>query len=158
MNFVHLIFHSPFYKIVEKSFARLYKNEITKSYINKTYDENNNNEWTKAIEKEWMGVARKDFENRVHPSLTFSQRIGNMYTPSIYSSLISLIANLPDMENPDDTKNVSLFSYGSGLISSVFGITIHNTGQVSDFDDCYSLESLKSVVDSVLFFLVFERE
>ena len=65
-------------------------------YINKTYDENNNNEWTKAIEKEWMGVAREDFENRVHPTLTFSQRIGNMYTPSIYSSLVSLIANLED--------------------------------------------------------------
>lgn len=149
-TFDYLIFHSPFYKIVEKSFARLYKNEITKSYINKTFDENNNNEWTKAIEKEWMGVARQDFENRVHPSLTFSQRIGNMYTPSIYSSLVSLIANLPDMENPDDTKNVSLFSYGSGLISSIFGITIHNTGQVSDCDDCFSLENLKSNFKQIL--------
>merc|ERR1711972_564505 len=87
-----------------------------------------------------MGVAREDFEKKVHPSLTFSQRIGNMYTPSIYSSLVSLIAKLP--ENESDC-NISLFSYGSGLISSIFGLTIHNTPQVSNSDECFSLDSLK---------------
>ena len=94
-----------------------------------------------------MGVAREDFENRVHPTLTFSQRIGNMYTPSIYSSLVSLIANLEDNNSSKSSYNVSLFSYGSGLISSIFGITVHNSAQIEQekFEECFSLKSLKSV-------------
>jgi len=79
--------------------------------------------------------------------LTFSERIGNMYTPSVYASLISLISQLPDVETAGHSKNVTMFSYGSGLVSSIFGLTIHNSPQnmLSESEkNIYSLRTLKA--------------
>jgi hydroxymethylglutaryl-CoA synthase len=58
---------------------------------------------------------------KVDPSLKIPQRIGNIYTGSLYSCLISLLVNIPDIKN----KNVLLFSYGSGLCSSMLNVKIH---------------------------------
>lgn len=154
-TFDYLIFHSPYYKLVEKAFARLYKNDTTQSYINKTNDMNNNNEWTKGVEKHWMGLAKDAFLSKVHPAMEFSQRLGNMYTPSVYAALVSLISKLPTSTstesscdqstciNNSDSHNVSIFSYGSGFVSSMFGLTIYNKPQVPLLDKCFSLENLQ---------------
>lgn len=67
---------------------------------------------------------------KVDPTLQISQRIGNIYTGSLYSCLISLLVFRPEIKN----KNVMLFSYGSGLCSSMFSVKIHsnplNRGQI----------------------------
>lgn len=59
---------------------------------------------------------------KVHPTLHISQRIGNIYTGSLFSCLISLLINNPQIKN----KNAMLFSYGSGLCSSMLSIKIRS--------------------------------
>lgn len=39
-EFDYHIFHSPFYKLVEKGFARLYKNDVTQNYDTHVQDQN----------------------------------------------------------------------------------------------------------------------
>jgi len=137
-EFDYHIFHSPYYKLVEKGFARLYKNDETQNYDTHVQDQNNNNEWTKAVEKQWMVKARDLFLAKVDPSLEYSQRCGNMYTPSIYAALWSLVAKV----QPKNVTKVSIFSYGSGLISSMFGVELHEK-PLFDTCDQFSLENLK---------------
>lgn len=60
--------------------------------------------------------------SRVDPTLQISQRIGNIYTGSLFSCLVSLLTSFPDIKN----KNVMLFSYGSGLCSSMLTVKIHS--------------------------------
>lgn len=60
--------------------------------------------------------------SKVDPTLQISQRIGNIYTGSLFSCLVSLLTSVPDIKN----KNVMLFSYGSGLCSSMLTIKIHS--------------------------------
>lgn len=96
-----LCFHSPFYKMVMKAYAHMYKQE----YPNGTDEEIN-----------------KNFSAKVHPTLHISQRIGNIYTGSLFSCLVSLLISGLDIKN----KNAMLFSYGSGLCSSLLMIKIHD--------------------------------
>ena len=57
----------------------------------------------------------EEFKKKVDPTLQISQRIGNIYTGSLYSCLISLLTVNPEIKD----KNVMLFSYGSGLMASM---------------------------------------
>ena len=56
------------------------------------------------------------FEKSVKPSLKISSECGNMYTASVYGSISSLLQGLQDVSG----KNALIFSYGSGLASSLF--------------------------------------
>jgi len=60
--------------------------------------------------------------SKVDPTLYVSQRLGNIYTGSLYSCLISLLITNSEIKN----KNVLLFSYGSGLCSSMLSIKVHS--------------------------------
>lgn len=91
-------FHSPFYKMVQKAFSALMKQEGTPS------------------DEEIMNV----FKEKVDPAMYISRRIGNIYTGSLYANLISLLITNPDIKN----KNAMLFSYGSGLCSSMLTVRI----------------------------------
>lgn len=94
-------FHSPFYKMVQKAYAHLHKLENPSSSPEE---------------------INKVFMEKVHPSLQISQRIGNIYTGSLYSCLISLLVSGLEIVG----KNVMLFSYGSGLCSSMLTAKIHS--------------------------------
>lgn len=59
---------------------------------------------------------------KVHPTLHISQRIGNIYTGSLFSCLISLLVKNPLIKN----KNAMLFSYGSGLCASMLTVKIRS--------------------------------
>lgn len=96
----YFCFHSPFYKMVQKAYFKLASLEQNKS----------NEELTKS------------FMEKVDPTLHISQRIGNIYTGSLYSCLISLLVSKLELKN----KNVMLFSYGSGLCSSMLSVKIHS--------------------------------
>jgi len=56
----------------------------------------------------------------VNPSLFISQRLGNIYTGSLYACLFSLLYTNPNIAN----KQALLFSYGSGLCSTMMELTI----------------------------------
>jgi hydroxymethylglutaryl-CoA synthase len=92
-------FHCPYYKMVQKAFTALIKTQ----YPN--------------ISPESIG---KMFEDKVQPSLFISQRVGNIYTGSLYACLYSLLYKNPQIR---DQKGL-LFSYGSGLCSSMLQVKI----------------------------------
>lgn len=62
------------------------------------------------------------FEEKTKKSLFLANQVGNMYTPSVYSGLVSLLINEP-VENLSD-RRIGVFSYGSGLASTMYSIKI----------------------------------
>ncbi|XP_031472500.1 uncharacterized protein LOC116244767 [Nymphaea colorata] len=113
----YLCFHTPFYKMIQKAFDSLVK-----------VDKPN----TTAQE------AASLFLKKVEPSLFVSKRIGNIYTGSLYACLISLLYKIPDIQN----KNTLLFSYGSGLCSTMLQAQVISNplskSQITDIDNMFN--------------------
>ncbi|KAL0131058.1 hypothetical protein PUN28_002565 [Cardiocondyla obscurior] len=132
-NFDAILFHSPYCKLVRKSFARLAfidflsmpENQIPENYkdilkfrtmkLEDTY-------FNQEIEKAFMQLSKEDFEWKTQPSLLIANQVGNMYTPSVYSGLVSLLISKPINELIGN--KIGIFSYGSGLCSSMYSLTI----------------------------------
>jgi len=132
-NFDAMLFHSPYCKLVRKSFARLAfidflntpENQIPDSHkdamkfhaakLEDTY-------FNQDIEKTFLRLSKADFERKTQPSLLIANQVGNMYTPSVYSGLVSLLISKPISELAGN--KIGIFSYGSGLCSSLYSLTI----------------------------------
>jgi len=140
-DFDHCIFHSPYNKLVQKSYGRLVYNDFlrrpeeypafgqfqtfreSKPAETKT-DRNVINTFSKAVSK--------DYETKVGPSTFLPKRVGNGYTASLYMSLASLLVE-SEIENLLN-KRILAFSYGSGLCSSMFHLKIvDDQKRVCDF-------------------------
>ncbi len=96
----YFCFHSPFYKMVQKAFtkmARVENSELSDKQIGEL------------------------FMKKVHPCMYISQRIGNIYTGSLFSTLLGVMLTESEVEG----KTVGLFSYGSGLCSTLLTGKIH---------------------------------
>jgi len=98
-NYDYALLHAPYQKLVRKAFHRIYELETVE----------------KKAEKE---DSDEDFDKKVKPGLALSNMCGNMYTGSVWASLNSLLVN-EDIK-PDYGKRIMVFSYGSGLASSMF--------------------------------------
>jgi polyketide biosynthesis 3-hydroxy-3-methylglutaryl-CoA synthase-like enzyme PksG len=70
--------------------------------------------------REFVGASpteiEQDFTQRVAPSITYSSKVGNLCSGSVYLGLAGLI----DAVKPDTGYRVGLFSYGSGCSSEFF--------------------------------------
>lgn len=141
-------FHVPTCKLVTKSYARLLYNdyvsnpskfadlidETTRKHIDGlTYDESLTD---KILEKTFVGLAKDETKKRVQPALQVPTNTGNMYTASAWVSLASLLYYV----GSDNLKNkrISIFSYGSGLASTLLSVTVKGDvsaiTKVLDFD------------------------
>lgn len=130
-RFDYVLFHSPTCKLVTKSYARLlyndYRADPTKAEFasvpeeikSVTYEASRTD---RNIEKIFLGLSKKRFGERVKPSITAPTMCGNMYCASVYSGLVSLLANVNSPEL--NGKRVGIFSYGSGLASSFFSFRV----------------------------------
>lgn len=130
-RFDHMCFHAPTCKLVSKSYARLLYNDYLANPSNPifadvpsevkdvSYDASISD---KTIEKTFMALAKKRFASRVQPSIQVPTMCGNMYCASVYGSLISLICNISSEEMQG--KRIGIFSYGSGLASSMFSFRV----------------------------------
>lgn len=132
-NFDAVLFHSPYCKLVQKCFARLAfvdflntpKNRLCDRYkdvanfhaakLEDTY-------FDRDIEKAFVQLSKADFERKTRPSLLIANQVGNMYTPSVYSGLVSLLISKPISELAGN--KIGVFSYGSGLCSSMYSLTV----------------------------------
>lgn len=134
-NFDAFLFHSPYCKLVQKSFARLafvdflntpkericnderYKDAVSfhAAKLEDTY-------FDRDIEKVFMRLSKTDFERKTRPSLLIANQVGNMYTPSVYSGLVSFLLSKPISEFAGN--KIALFSYGSGFCSSMYSLTV----------------------------------
>ncbi|KFU91317.1 hypothetical protein M959_05829, partial [Chaetura pelagica] len=105
-DFKYIIFHTPFCKLVQKSVGRLLLNDFLASpnpdtasglykglqsfrglKLEDTYT-------SKDVEKAFQVASQEIFNQKTKPSLLLSSRNGNMYTPSMYGCLASLLAQL----------------------------------------------------------------
>lgn len=127
------IFHTPYCKLVQKSLARLYLNDFLNSKKKdeeypclEHYKDLNlvDTYFDREIEKTFMERSKSIFEKMTKPSLLLASRVGNMYTPSVYSGLASYLVSLPSDNLAG--KKIGVFSYGSGLASSMYSIKIIN--------------------------------
>lgn len=132
-SFDAMLFHSPYCKLVQKSFARLAlvdflnlpKEEASQKYPELSSFQNVKLEETyfdRDVEKAFLTVSKGDFEKKTKPTLFIANQVGNMYTPSVYSGLVSLLISKP-IEALAGNK-VGVFSYGSGLASSIYSLSI----------------------------------
>lgn len=139
-KFDYMCFHAPTGKLVNKSYARLLYNDylanpdaeqfadVPKELRDLDYEASLAD---RNIEKTFMGLSKKRFEERVKPSTFAPTMCGNMYTASVYSGLCSLIT-LVNAETLDG-KRIGVFSYGSGLASTLFSIRVK--GSIKEMAD-----------------------
>ncbi|KAF3430813.1 hypothetical protein E2986_10128 [Frieseomelitta varia] len=156
-SFDAFLFHSPYCKLVQKSFARLAfidflntsKKEVSEKYpelaqfhdikVEDTY-------FNKDIEKVFLNLSKPEFLQKTQPSLMIANQVGNMYTPSVYTGLASLLINKPIKELAG-TK-VGVFSYGSGLCSTMYSLTI--TKECNEKSDLMKIVSSLSYIKKEL--------
>ncbi|EKG16277.1 hypothetical protein MPH_06511 [Macrophomina phaseolina MS6] len=137
-HFDYFAFHAPTCKLVSKSYGRLLYNDFLANPTHPAFEsvpadlremDYQSSLGDKALEKTFIGLTKKRFAERVFPSIEAPTMCGNMYTASVYASLVSLVSNIPS-----DTlqgKRIGIFSYGSGLASSLFSIRVR--GDVAAF-------------------------
>ena len=124
----HAVFHQPYTKLVQKSYARMAFNEALRepagaykalapfahladteaSYVDKD------------LEKACLAATKADFASKVYPSTFAGRNLGNSYTGSLYAGLISLIAS-QSLKRDD---RALMFSYGSGLAASLYSLRV----------------------------------
>lgn len=135
----YAVFHTPFCRIVQKSLARLMFQDFVSDFgcerslgekfadlakfrdvkLEETFQDEAK---AKEIEKASMKCSKDAYDKKTAPSLCISRNVGNMYTPSLYGCLASLLfsQSLEELAG----KRVMLFSYGSGLASAMFSFRI----------------------------------
>ena len=135
-RFDHVLFHSPTCKLVAKSYARMLYNDFRNSPDNAAFESvpkdlrdlsYEASLTDKTVEKTFMALSKKHFQSRVQPSIQVPTMCGNMYCASVYGSLVSLLSNVASDQLKG--RRVAIFSYGSGLASSLFSMKV--VGDVS---------------------------
>jgi hydroxymethylglutaryl-CoA synthase len=131
----YFLFHSPYNKLVQKSFARVLYHDIRAGRkldsdlcgagdvsevasqwkdtpLADTYKD-------KVLEGKMKELSRSYYDTKVAPGCDASKLIGNTYTASVYLNLAWLVsqqgASLAG-------KNMVLFSYGSGALATMFSL------------------------------------
>lgn len=90
----------------------------------------------KTLEKTFVNAAKALHAERVAPSLTVPTNTGNMYTASLYAALSSLLYYVGS--DALQNKRIGLFSYGSGLASSLFSCKV--VGDIKHITDILDLD------------------
>ena len=139
--FDSVLFHSPYCKLVRKSLARIYLNDFIRNDGDERYEpllkfkdvKLEESYFNRDIERAVLQLSTECFETKTKPSLLLASNVGNMYTASLYGGLISLLISKSPSELAGN--KVCLFSYGSGLASTMFSLTIsEDFGQNSPLD------------------------
>lgn len=143
----HILFHSPYNKLVQKSFGRLVYLDAVSSPesaesqslskwlsvpASQTYED-------KELETALKATAGPLFSAKVSPACELSKQIGNTYTASLYMNLANLLSLYGEQLVG---RRVVLFSYGSGALASMFAI--HPKAKTNDR---FSLDKMQRMLD-----------
>lgn len=120
------VFHSPYNKLVQKSFGRIMYNDFLLHPEKPEYAEfgrfldlePSNTYSNRDVYKTFAKASKADYNTKVATSTILPKAVGNCYTASLYLSLASLIVETDTSELT--SSKVLAFSYGSGLCSSLF--------------------------------------
>lgn len=130
-RFDYMAFHAPTCKLVSKSYARLLYNDYLSDPENPAFKEvapelkdidYQTSLTDKNVEKTFMALTKKRFAQRVQPAISVATMCGNMYCGSVYGGIVGLLSYI----SPNDIlgKKIGVFSYGSGLASSMFSLKV----------------------------------
>ncbi|KAG5410731.1 hypothetical protein IGI04_007050 [Brassica rapa subsp. trilocularis] len=145
----YFVFHSPYNKLVQKSFARLLYNDFLRNassideaakekftpYSSLSLDESYQ---SRDLEKVSQQLAKTYYDAKVQPTTLVPKQVGNMYTASLYAAFASLVHNKhSDLAG----KRVVMFSYGSGSTATMFSL------RLCENQSPFSLSNIASVMD-----------
>lgn len=136
-QFDALVFHTPYCKLVQKSLARISLNDFLLTSdpekrkelypaFHEKFDTIKLEEtyFDRDVEKLFMDYSKATFNQKTKPSLLLANQVGNMYTPSVYSGLVSLLISADCDVSKLNGRHVGVFSYGSGLASTMYSISV----------------------------------
>ncbi|KAI1387439.1 hydroxymethylglutaryl-CoA synthase [Hypoxylon trugodes] len=142
-RFDYLAFHSPTCKVVQKSYARLLYHDYLSDPDSAAFAEvpgdirdmdYNKSLSDKVVEKTFMALTKKRFNERVSPAIQVATNCGNMYCGSLWSGLASLVSYVDSATLQG--KRIGLFSYGSGLAASFLSLRVKgSTEQIAKILD-----------------------
>jgi hydroxymethylglutaryl-CoA synthase len=122
-----VLFHSPYSKLVQKSFGRLLYNDFladpstfpaeTQEFLTVKDPFTN-----KDLEKHFMQLTKEMFTKKTVKSMIVNKNVGNMYCASLYGALCGLISEVDASDLLG--KRIAMFSYGSGLASTMFSLRV----------------------------------
>ena len=75
----------------------------------------------KILDKSVSEEKKAQLQYNFDQSILYSQRVGNIYTGSLFLGLLSLLENRPQLKAGD---RIALFSYGSGAVSEIFSANL----------------------------------
>jgi len=125
----HFVFHSPYNKLVQKSYARLFNVDARrgkdipelKDWVSKPIESTYTD---KALEKVLKTLSQKDFKEKMADANYCGELIGNAYTASVFCGLASLVDRAGSRKELTDGKSIIMFSYGSGSLASMYRLQV----------------------------------
>jgi len=132
----HFLFHQPYAKLVQKSFARYLYNDYLTSSDSSKFDTLNEfrdisaeeSYLNRDLEKACLKLVGDRYQECVFPYTFAGRQLGNSYTGSLWFALLSLIAESANNENLGGDgflgDRALLFSYGSGLAATMFSCIV----------------------------------
>ncbi len=137
-RFDYMTFHAPTCKLVAKSYARLLYNDFLANPEHAAFTEvppelrdmpYEKSLTDKVVEKTFMALTKKRFQERVSGAIQVATNCGNMYCGSVWGGLASILAHTDPATL--DGKRIGLFSYGSGMAASFCSFRVSgNTEQM----------------------------
>jgi hydroxymethylglutaryl-CoA synthase len=156
-SFDHFIFHQPYQKLVQKSYARLLFNQHKRTgdvstdlnpFVEIPAEETYAN---RELEKTLKEVVH-DYKEKVYPGTYLGREAGNLYTGSLWGGLVSLIT--AHREGVAGQKAL-MFSYGSGLAAKMFEVSFGTDkkalGELADMADLPGLFASREAVSPTQF-------
>jgi hydroxymethylglutaryl-CoA synthase len=137
-TFDYFCFHCPFSKQVEKAFLKLYYNEMGNGH----YTPRDRTGLQKLLAEKpqfddpttqrfLRNLLKEEIISQLLPTLIMNRKIGNIYTGSLYLSLMSLIFHRNDSDLQG--RRAFMYSYGSGVSASSFSIKFNSAFTKSNF-------------------------
>jgi hydroxymethylglutaryl-CoA synthase len=129
------VFHAPYNKLVQKSYARLFLMDARRQELNEeqlrthplaewltipienTYSDRN-------LESVLKTLSARSFQNRLVDANAASREVGNTYTASVFLGLSSLVDRVGSRGDLTPGKTIVLFSYGSGALASMYRLHV----------------------------------
>ena len=148
----HLIFHLPYAFQGRKIMLDIWLNWLDK--YNLLSELENEIGHSKSMDyKDWRKAASKSVlyrtfvESKIEDGEIASGYIGNMYTASIFMSLISLLYSSYEKDKNITGNNVGFLSYGSGSKSKIFEGRVADNwrSKISDLEVFKKLEERKLI-------------
>eukprot|EP00903_Cladosiphon_okamuranus_P006261 g6144.t1 len=137
----HVLCHSPYNKLVQKSFARMAFSDARRlkregkplaegqaealgkwldAPAEETYDDRDLEKALKSI----AGVSSEAYRLMVEPGCRLSKQIGNTYTASVFANIVCLVcARGAALEG----ETALVFSYGSGAVATMYELHFRDT-------------------------------